>query len=148
MVAVAVCSRELPSAVVHRCRVHCHRRICHTGIFRHRNTVKQVLSAVHIVLGSELQTVIEHSEVETDVLRYLLLPGDILADEVGDSRTVNYIIAETVAHIVTCHGSHVSILTYILVTELSVAGAQFEHIDDILWHLEERLLIDTPSQRY
>ena len=85
MVVVAVGSRELETAVVHRSGIHGHRRIGNTGLLWHRHTIKEVLGAVLVPLSTELQAVVEHGHINTDVISDLLLPSNVLVDEVGDS---------------------------------------------------------------
>jgi TonB-dependent starch-binding outer membrane protein SusC len=62
----------------------------------------------------------------------------------GGYRTV----AEAVSHVVTVHGSHILVLTDVLVTELTVAGTNLEHVNDVAADWEELFLIEAPAQRY
>ena len=75
----------------------------------------------------------------------LLLPGDIVVHEGRNGRTGYRTVAEAVSHVVTVHGSHILVLTDVLVTELTVAGTNLEHVNDVAADREELLLIETPT---
>ena len=106
---------------------------------------KAGLLTVLIPLGSELQTVVEHCQVDTHVGGLLLLPGDIAVHEGRNGRTGYKTVAEAVSHVVTVHASHILVLTNVLVTELTIAGTNLEHVNDVAADREELLLIEAPT---
>ena len=148
MIVVAISTAELPTTVVQSSGVHRHTGIAHTGILRNRYSVEQILRTVLEPFSSELKTVAKHGDVETNVLGDTALPLKILIDESGDSRTVNDVVAEAVAHIVAVHRGLDSVVTNIVNTNLTIACAELQQVDDILADREELLLVDTPTQRH
>ena len=145
VVVIAIGSRELQTAVLHLGCVHRHRGVGHTGVGRHGHVVEQFGRDVLVPLSGELQAVVEHGQVETHVHGLLLLPGDVLVDEGRDGRTRHSLVAERVGHIVAVHGSLIGIFADVLVTELTIAGAQLEHVDHVGANGEELLLVQTPT---
>ena len=81
MVVVAIGQRELKAAVLHRGSIHCYSTVRYTGICRYRHIVEQVLRLVLVPLSSELNTVVEQSQVDTYVHGLLLLPCNVLINE-------------------------------------------------------------------
>lgn len=94
------------------------------------------------------QAIVEHREVDTHVGGLLLLPCDIVVHEGRNGRTGYRTVAEAVSHVVTVHGSHILVLTDVLVTELTIAGTNLEHVNDVAADWEELFLIEAPAQRY
>ena len=145
VVVVAIGERELQTAVLHLGCVHRHRGVGHTGVGRHGHVVEQLGRDVLVPLGCKLNAVVEHSQVETHVHGLLLLPGDVLVDEGRDGRTRHSLVAERVGHVVAVHRSLIGKFADVLVTELTIAGAYLEHIDDVVVDGEELLLVQTPT---
>ena len=67
-------------------------------------------------------------------------------DIVGNGGTGNLVATEAVGVVSTGHGVHVLVLTDVLVTEDTVAGAQLEQAHEVGIDLEERFLVDAPSR--
>ena len=144
---VAISERELKTAVLHRCRIHCHRSVGNTGICRNRHAIEKVFRNVLVPLGCELDAVVEHCEVDTDVGSLLLLPSDVLVYEGRNGRTSDRVIAEAICHVVTVHCSLELVFTDVLVTELTVATTHLEHVDDIVAEWEPLFLVEAPAER-
>ena len=148
MIVVTISYCELETAVLHLSSIHGNTGVGHTGISRNRNIVKQVGRSVLEPLGSELNTVVQQCQVNTNVHGFLLLPCDVLVNESRDSRTCYRVITKRVGHVVTGHCCLVSVLTDVLITEFTIATTNLEHVYYIAVEGEEVFLIETPTQRY
>ena len=148
MIVVAIGQRELKTTVLHRSSIHRYCCVRYTSVRRHGHVVEQILRFVLVPLSSELNTVVEQSQVDTYVHCLFLLPRDILIDESRNSRTCYGGITKAIGHVVTHHRCLIHVLTDVLITKLTIAGAHLKHINDVAVDGEELLLVETPTDRY
>ena len=146
MIVVAIGQRELKTAVLHRGSIHRHACVGKTSTGRNGNAIKKVFRDVLVPLCSELDAVVEHSDIDTSIGSLLLFPCDILIHEGRKGRTKHWDIAKAVGHVLAHHGSLELVLTDVLVTEHTVAATELQEVDDVLAYLEPRLAVDTPAK--
>ena len=110
--------------------------------------MKQIGRFILIPFCRELNAVVEQSQVNTYVHGLLLLPCNVLVYESLNRRTYNRRITKAISHIAWTISCLIHVLTNILVTELTIAGTNLEHVNDIVVDGEELFLIETPTDRY
>ena len=147
MVVVTIGYRELKTAILHRGGIHGYRSVGHTCIGRNGNAKQQILRLVLIPLSRKLDTVVEECQVDTNVSGLLFLPSDELIHISRDGRTGDRLVTEAISHVITHHSCLIHVLTDVLITEFTIAGANLEHVYDVAVDGEEILLIETPTNR-
>ena len=146
MVVVAIGNRELKTAVLQRGCIHGDRGVGYTSACRHRHAIQKVLRLILIPLCSELNTIVEESQVETNVISLSLLPRQTCISVIMNGRTIDGAIGKTIRHVLTVHHRLSSIVSHrSLITEFTITGAQFEHIDNVAVDGEELFLVETPT---
>ena len=147
LVAIVMpCESELKTCVLHCSGIHCNRTVCSTSLCRNRNAVEKVLRNSLVPVCVELELTAEHSIVETDVESLLLLPLEGCVHIVRDCRTCDLVAIEAVSIVTTGHCRHELVVTDVLVTEHTIRCTELQEAYELRVNIEERLLVDTPSE--
>ena len=117
----------------------------HTGRKRHTDGCHQWVCQFVVTVKSYVETVVEHTQVQTNILIQCLLPFQIWVTESIYQDTGTKVIQQPVIELIS--GKCV-VSTKVLVTWVTDRSSDLEHREEVGIILNKRFVMNIPSQTY